>query len=324
MDKYESFTQKRFGISLDEFFNILKNSQGADGYILGSLGEHKFKEYAEKKGYEVLRIKEKPEGGNNAKADEARGDFYIRKKGVQEGKGYVIECKSAKSNAEDRAIVAKEIEDINKRKKKCVNYLAKFSVDREKNIKKNLISGIKKYEKTKEAWMKKNPGKRFPRLRWNAKNPGAGFPDLSKLWKNKKDIEKWINGFPDSAFTSKAFYNLEAPIRLIQTHMPSTRTDKKLGIKKTGPLVTEFNILCMDLFLRTGEHELVFANSKDLNHQAEAPHHLQQNYNIDILVQKDGFARHKLIKPWYNDLDQCIKQTKPKPRKIDPTQLDNR
>ena len=42
-------------------------SPGAEGYLFGSLGELLFKEYAESLGYEVLRIKEKPDGGYNAK-----------------------------------------------------------------------------------------------------------------------------------------------------------------------------------------------------------------------------------------------------------------
>lgn len=66
----EEYIQKRFGISKHDFFEIIKNSPGADGYILGAIGEQLFKKYAETKGYEVYRIKEKPEGGNNAKTDE--------------------------------------------------------------------------------------------------------------------------------------------------------------------------------------------------------------------------------------------------------------
>lgn len=323
MERPNLFIQKRFGISMDEFFDILSISQGAEGYILGSLGEQLFKKYAEERGYEVYRIKEKPKGGNNAKADDARGDFYIRKRGVRANEWYVVECKSAKSNAEDRAIVARDIDDVEKRKRKCVNYLCKFSVNRSANILKNFRSGFNDYTKAKLAWTAKNPDVLFPNFRWNQANPGAGFPDLSGLWNSKKEIEDWINSFPDEAFSSEAFYNLEAPIRLIQTHMPSTRVDE-LGIKSTGPLVTEFNILCMDLFIRTGRHELVFVNSQDLNHQAGAPNHLQQNYNIDILVQKDGFRRHPLLRPWYDDLDACIRDTRPTPREIDLSQLDYR
>lgn len=323
MERPDLFIQKRFGISMNYFFDILSISQGAEGYILGSLGEQLFKKYAEERGYEVHRIKEKPEGGNNAKADDARGDFYIRKRGVRANEWYVVECKSAKSNAEDRAIVARDLEDVEERKRKCVNYLCKFSVNRSANILKNYSSGLNDYTKAKLAWTAKNPGVAFPNFRWNQANPGAGFPDLSGLWNSKKEIEDWINSFPDEAFSSEAFYNLEAPIRLIQTHMPSTRVDE-LGIKSTGPLVTEFNILCMDLFIRTGRHELVFVNSQDLNHQAGAPNHLQQNYNIDILVQKDGFRRHTLLRPWYDDLDACIHDTHPTPREIDLSQLDYR
>jgi hypothetical protein len=88
--------------------------------------------------------------------------------------------------------------------------------------------------------------------------------------------------------------------------------------------VSEFNILCLDLFLRTGKHEFVFVNSQDLNHQAKAPNHLQQNYTIDILVEKEEFKLHTLLKPWYRDLDMCIRETKPKARKLDETQLDRR
>jgi hypothetical protein len=97
-----------------------------------------------------------------------------------------------------------------------------------------------------------------------------------------------------------------------------------LNIKKTGPLVSEFNILCVDLFLKIGKHEFVFVNSEQLNHQGASPNHLQQNYTIDILTAKDGFKRRKLLKPWYDDLEKCITETKPKFRKLDKSQLDGR
>lgn len=323
MENPQLFIERKFGISVDEFYDILSVSPGAEGYILGALGEQLFKQYAEDLGYEVLRIKEKPEGGNNAKADDARGDFYIRKKGEKADKWYVVECKSAKSNAEDRAIVSKDILDIKERRKKCVNYLLKYSVNREDNIQKNFKKGKDNYNKSRSEWMQKKPGLRFPSFRWNSENPGAGYPDLSHVWKSKREIEQWLNSIPDNLLTPEAFYNLKAPIRLIQTHMPSSRTDH-LGIKSTGPLTSEFNILCMDLFLRTGKHELVFVNSQDLNHQAGAPNHLQQNYTIDILIEREGFKRHKLLRPWYDNLDELISETKPKPRKLDESQLDNR
>lgn len=322
MEHPELFIQRRFGITIDEFYDILSISPGAEGYILGSLGEQLFKKYAEGLGYDVLRIKEKPEGGNNAKADDARGDFYIRKKGDSSDNWFVVECKSAKSNAEERAFIGKQDNEMSKRRASCIRFLMKYSINRNRTIDSLYNSGKEKYLNACECWMEKSD-RLFPNFRWSRTNPGPGVPDLSGLWYSQKELEDWVNSFGDECFTGEAFHELRAPIRLIQTHMPSTRIDE-LGIKSTGPLVTEFNILCVDLFLRTGKHELVFANSQSLNHQAAAPNHLQQNYNIDILVAKDNFSRHATLRPWYDDLGQLIRETTPVPRRLDLSQLDNR
>ena len=315
MNKLSEFINKKFGIDEDTFLEILSTSPGAEGYLFGALGEQLFKQYAEGKGYEVWRIKEKPDGGYNAKSDDARGDFYIRKKGNTKDEWCVIECKNVKSNAEKRANLTS--------KTTCINLLKKHSFERSEHIASILDSGKKNYTNAKTEWLSKNTGKTFPTFKWNEDNPGAGIPDLTNVFPTEESIKTWLDGFGDDVFTEDAFWNLQAPIRLIQTHMPSSRIDN-LGIKSTGPLVSEFNILCLDLFLRTGKHEFVFANSQNLNHQAKAPNHLQQNYTIDILTEKDNFKRHKLLKPWYDDLDDCINETKPKPRKMDPSQLDYR
>jgi hypothetical protein len=47
---------------------------------MGAISELLLKNYLEELGYEVLRIKEKPAGGNNAKNSEARGDLTIEYK----------------------------------------------------------------------------------------------------------------------------------------------------------------------------------------------------------------------------------------------------
>jgi len=315
MNKLDDFTLQKFGVDENTFIDVLKNSHGAEGYLLGALGEQLFKQYAELKGYEVLRIKEKPDGGYDAKTEDARGDFYIRKKNNKKDEWFVVECKSVKSNAEKRANFTNP--------SSCLTFLEKHSVKRQEHIASILKSGKNTYEKEKKAWSEKHPGKRFPTFKWLKSNPGPGIPDLSGLWKSKKEIKEWLDTFNPEDFSEDAYWDLKAPIRLLQTHMPSKRTDK-LGITKTGPLVSEFNILCLDLFLRTGKHEFVFANSENLNHQAKAPNHLQQNYTIDILTAKDNFKRHKLLRPWYDDLDTCIKKSNPKPRKMDESQLDRR
>lgn len=315
METLHDYISRKFGISDQQFLEIFRISPGAEGYLLGSIGEQLFKEYAESIGYEVLRIKEKPDGGYRAKKDDARGDFYIRKKGAKKDEWFVVECKGVKTNAEKRAGLTN--------KNSCKRLLREHSVDRIFKLSRMFISGKKAYLRRLEKWEHHNTNIQFPSFSWIEDNPGPGIPSLQGLFRNNKEICDWIDSFDDNLFSEKSYWDLRAPIRLVQTHMPSTRIDH-IGIKSTGPLKEEFNILCVDLFLKTGQHEFVFANSQDLNHQAAAPNHLQQNYTIDILTARDNFARHELLSPWYNSLDTCITKSKPIPRKIDRSQLDFR
>ncbi|RLD60106.1 MAG: hypothetical protein DRJ05_05290, partial [Bacteroidetes bacterium] len=264
MENITSYIKNKFGVDVNTFIEVLKMSPGAEGYILGSIGELLFKEYMESLGYETLRIKEKPDGGYNAKSADARGDFYIRKKGSNEDKWYVVECKGVKSNSEKRSGLLKQ--------SSCINLLNKHTVDRNKHVLSIYKSGKKAYDNSKEKWEENNKGN-FPNFKWSKSNPGAGIPDLNGLWNSKEEIEKWLKSFPENDFSEDAYWNLTAPIRLLQTHMPSTRTDPKTNIKSTGPLVTEFNILSVDLFSKTGKHEFVFANATDLNPQGKSPNH---------------------------------------------------
>ena len=255
MEELRNYIKKKFGVDEKRFLDLLQKSPGAEGYILGNLAEDIFKEYAESKSFEVLRIKEKPEGGNKAKSDDARGDFYIRKKGSTEDKWLVVECKGVKSNSEKRGGLTKS--------SSCLNLLRKHSIDRASHIESIYKSGKSAYETAKARWENANEGT-FPKFGWNLTNPGAGVPDLTGIWKNKEEIEKWLKTFDEKDFTENAYWDLTAPIRVLQTHMPSTRIDSETKIKSTGPLVSEFNILCVDLFLKTGKHEFVFANSRTI------------------------------------------------------------
>jgi len=73
MDLLKNYINRKFGIDENKFLEVLIKSPGAEGYILGNLGEELFKEYANSIGYEALRIKEKPKGGNNDKREDAKG-----------------------------------------------------------------------------------------------------------------------------------------------------------------------------------------------------------------------------------------------------------
>jgi len=316
MEEIINYIKSCYGVEIEEFFNSLKSSPSAEGYILGTITEAIFKKTAEEKGYDVLRIKEKPEGGHDAKKAEARGDFYIRKKGNTKNEWLVIECKNLKSNAEKRS----NYTSVNA----IQRVLLQHTFKRDDTVKSKLTNGQTEYNKAKSEWEKINHGKQFPDFNWNSDNPAGGIPDLKDLWENVIDLENWVRIYNDDHFSEDAHKKRKSPFRLLQTHMPTKREDNETGLIKTGPLVSDFNIVCVDLFIKTREHKLIYANAKQLNHQAASPNHLQQNYTIDILIEKDSFELHKLLKPWYDDLELCIKETQPIYRTLEEDQLDTR
>lgn len=178
MTTLDDLAKNKFGIEGETLLEILKNSHGAEGYLFGAIGEQLFKRYAEAKGYEVLRIKEKPDGGYDAKSEDARGDFYIRKKGNKKDEWFVVECKSVKSNAEKRANLLKP--------KSCLTMLEKHSIKRESQINSIYKNGANAYNKAKETWLAENPGSVFPEFRWSKGNPGALAFQICRVYGNRR------------------------------------------------------------------------------------------------------------------------------------------
>jgi hypothetical protein len=307
---------KHFGVNEETFIEALKSSPSAQGYIAGAVSEVLLKEYLERKGYEVIRIKEKPSGGNNAKNCEARGDFYIRKNKSKLDKWLVIESKGLKSNSEFRGGKLDNPEKVFKFLRNRV-----FNVAKTKETIFN--KGFATYSKTKESWERKNKGKKFPDFKWNHNFPGAECYNLDGIWKNEAGLKKWVFSLDKYCFSEDAFRNSKGAISILETHQPSKRIGIKTGIDQAAPLVYDFNIMSVDLYLRTGKHEFVFMNSQEISHSPTSPEHLYQNYTIDILV--NGIKNQPIIqRPWYLDIEDCISKTKPIYRPIDRSQIDNR
>ena len=314
--KLERYVRSKFGINLNQFLEVLKMSPGAEGYIHGSLSEFLFRKYIENSGYEVFRIKEKPEGGYNAKNDEARGDFYIRKKGIKRDEWYVIENKGVKSNTEKHLFTLDT-------KPKLFNHLRGLAFPKKNYLDDVYIKGLKSYNKAKYNWESKNNGKRFPEFRWSKSYPGARSFNLVGCWKNEDELSKWVESLDEGKLTAESYLNLEGPVKMLSTHAPSNRVAPITGIKQAAPLVSEFNIMCVDLFQRIGEHKFVFMNPNTISHSPTSPEHLYQNYHIDYIIPgvKDKL---KINHPWYENIEDCIKKTNPIPRKIDLSQIDKR
>ena len=315
MPALSDYIKNRFGVDQDIFLQAINISPSSRGYIMGAISELFLAEHLKKKGFEVLRIKEKPKGGNQAKSAEARGDFYIRPAGSKSDRWLVIESKGLKSNSEFRG-------DKLNSPDRLFRFL-KVVVSLNKNRAKVYANGLRSYKRVKTDWQRKNRGKSFPQFNWNKDFPGPIAANLSKVWSSEEDLKRWVHSLPPELFTEAAYRKVEGAIAILETHQPSTRVAPITGLKQAAPLVSDFNVMAVDLFLRTGKHEFVFMNSTEISHSPTSPEHLYQNYVIDILV-KDKKEALAINRPWYRDIADCIKTTNPLYRLIDKSQLDNR
>jgi hypothetical protein len=313
---FSYYCSANFGCSVEDFQKALERSPGARGAILGAISENLLKGELEAAGYEVRRIKEKPAGGNDAKNTEARGDFYVREEGGGDDRWIVLESKGLKSNSEFRGGKLSTAKQV-------FTYLKSRAFPSARDREECYEGGLKKYQKHKEAWQKKNPGKSFPPFNWDRRYPGPETCSLSDIWSSEGHLWEYVSSLPTNAFTEDAYRHSRGAIAILETHKPSKRVGEITGIEQAAPLVSDFSVLAVDLFFRTGKHEFAFANANTLSHSPSSPEHLYQNYTIDILVPglKPAPA---LIHPWYPSFSDCIKKTKPNRAAIDPTQLDER
>ena len=312
----EKWFLERFGVDVQSLIEALELNPSSEGYIHGAVSEWKLLQYLRQCGYKVYRIKEKPAGGNNEKKEGYKGDFLIE----DNGSFYVIECKGIKTNAEFRIGETDKEYTKSITRDQAFRFLCNFI-----NIDKSKIyqTGLKTYQKKKKEWETKHPGESFPPFRWTKDNPGPDSPDLTFFFQNSEAIQAYVNSLGNDKFTESAFRSRQGAYIVIQTHKPSGRTDPQTHIHMAAPLVSDFSILAVDMFQRTGKHDFVFVNPNTISHSPGSPNHLYQNYIIDIIIpgKKDTL---EIVYPWYRDLQQCIKETHPRTVDFDPSQLDHR
>ena len=314
--EFESYCEVVFGCTVQELIEALKHSPGSRGAVLGAISENKLKAHVENCDFEVKRIIEKPSGGNDAKNIEARGDFYVREKNSRSDDWIVLESKGLKSNSEFRGDKLCSREQV-------FDFLSARAFPKPDKKESTYKKGRQKYLQAKEAWKAKNAGKRFPKFNWSTDHPGPETFNLDGVWKSVADLKAYLDQLKDCAFTEAAYREGKGAVAILETHKPSKRVAERTGIEQASPLVTDFGILAVDLFFRTGRHEFAFANPLFLSHSPSSPEHLYQNYTIDILVP--GLKpTPRLMHPWYSDFKLCVKQTKPLRSAIDESQIDHR
>ena len=314
---FSEWIETNFGVDTDTFIEVLEMSPGSQGGIQGAVSELELFRYLIGSGYEAWRIKEKPAGGFDEKKDGYKGDFLIKDNA---GKYYVVECKGIKTNAEFRGGDTGDdfIKSITR--EQAFNTLKKYiNIDKEKIYEK----GLKAYEKKKADWESKHPGETYPPFAWTHEHPGPDSPDLTKIFPTLQSLHEYIDSLDESRFSEQAFRKHIGAFVMMQTHKPNRRKDPETGESIAAPLASDFSILAVDLFQRTGKHQFVFVNPDTISHSPEYPNHLYQNYTIDILIpgKKDNLD---IVFPWFINIEQCIKATHPRTVAYDESQLDHR
>ena len=312
----EKYICNNFGCEEKLFISALENSPSSRGYVLGAISEIILQQHLNSLGYEVFRIIEKPSGGNNAKNAEARGDFYVRKKDSNDAEWLVIEVKGLKSNSEFRG---SKFDTPNK----VFRYLKPLVFPAADAKKKCYQKGLLTYRKKQKTWEQSHPHKTFPEFRWSEHRPGPISCNLSGIWDSPESMKKYLENLPKSKYTESSYRDRTGSIIVLETHKPSTRIAPITGIKQAAPLVGEFSILAVDLFLRTGKHEFAFLNPLKISHSPGSPEHLYQNYTIDILIP--GIKNVPILEdPWYLDFEKCVSESAPIYLPIDLSQIDHR
>jgi hypothetical protein len=88
---------------------------------------------------------------------------------------------------------------------------------------------------------------------------------------------------------------------ILETHFVAG-TGGRTGRRIATPRKQESHVVALDLFIKTHQHEFIYATTNELESPEDYPDHLKQNYLIDILVP--GVDTEPIIRPpWTRDFD---------------------
>lgn len=301
LDNIKRLIKRLFNVDVETFLAAIKLSPNAQGYLSGAISELLLKQSLEHNGYEILRIREKWEG---RKHPNHHGDFYIKKKSSDNW--YVLESKGVKSNSE--------------KWHKFYNYpsLRNFLIDH-----KDKISWLDKDKSDEEkitqidTWLVNN----LPKFNDEYKGNLYSYDEVKKYYasgskrdtsksKDIKTLRESTNEDIEDSINERLAYIMEH-VKVLETHFVSGKSEVGERTQAT-PRRDEFNLIAIDLFLRTGYHNFVFANPKQLEPSSSDSNHLQQNYIIGFIFPKEEPTKRMFIDTvWYTDFEKAFQSLSP-------------
>ncbi|MFN0204445.1 MAG: hypothetical protein ACKVTZ_23200 [Bacteroidia bacterium] len=295
--RLEQFVKDVFKTTVEVFFDALRLSPNAQGYVSGSITELLLKQYLQKQGFEVKRIREKWEG---KKHSNHHGDFYFRK---PKGKWFVLESKGVKSNSE--------------KWHKLYNYekLVRFLFDHNEKI--SWINPSKSIENQIVNWVEKN----LPKFANEYAQPIYTYEEIQdhltsgSTRQTKKalaiqNLKSLSRGEVNNMIDERISYVM-SKVKVLETHFVSGTSGASERTQAT-PRKDEFNLISIDIFLRHTEHKFLFANPKQLDASGADANHLQQNYIMGfIFTQADNTLKIDLTDEWYENLEEAYLSINP-------------
>jgi hypothetical protein len=234
-EKITRFVKKVFKTNLEIFFEALKLSPNAQGYVSGSITELLLKKRLEEEyGFEVKRIREKWEGKKQARH---HGDFYFRE--PNSDNWFVMESKGIKSNPE--------------KWHKLYNFdkLTNFLITHKDKI--NWLEKDKDAEIQIADWVNNNLPKFKNEYRLNLYD----YEEIQKYVKNKpkRETAKSIEISNLTSFTREQISTMiderlnyvMAKVKVLETHFVSGKSESSDRTQAT-PRKDEFNAISIDIF----------------------------------------------------------------------------
>jgi len=148
--------------------------------------------------------------------------------------------------------------------------------------------------------------------------------DALERWFDRKrggEFKEWWDSIPPGRKQRILACGNFNHAKILETHFVSG-TAGRSGRKIATPLKSEFHVVALDLYLRTGTHEFIFASSEALPSAESHSEHLKQNYVLDIVVP-GADAGPTFSKPWTKDF-KAVFDTLKNPVKQSEMQPDER
>lgn len=93
-------------------------------------------------------------------------------------------------------------------------------------------------------------------------------------------------------------------VKVIETHFVSG-TSGSSNREQATPRKDEFNLISIDLFLRTNSHTFIFANPTELEVSSSNENHLQQNYIVGFIFPMENEQISIDERYWYHNLEDA-------------------